>query len=237
MKKKVTQFNYLTQTERIRLARKSYSILKRNHSIIREHSCAKVMNSLFLVSPKVFRINPSSIFIANNLKINHEEKVLDLGTGIGFLAILAAKKASKVIATDINPHAIVIAKKNAELHHVSSKIEFRLGDLFEPLDNGEIFDVIIWTPPWLEMEPKSILEKAWASANISLMIERFFQGVNFHLKKEGRIEMIFSNLGPLKILLNHIRLNNFKILTVSKMRTRIEKEEIVFFRLSKESGK
>jgi len=55
--------------------------------------------------------------------------VLDIGTGTGILALVAAQKGASVIASDINDKAIEIAKKNAALNDV--KIEFRKSDLFE----------------------------------------------------------------------------------------------------------
>lgn len=72
--------------------------------------------------------------------------VLDLATGSGMIAIFCASKAKKVIGTDINPKAINYATFNAILNSVEDKVEFRLGDLFKPVE-GEKFDLIIWNGP------------------------------------------------------------------------------------------
>lgn len=56
--------------------------------------------------------------------------VLDMGTGCGILGIIAAKKASKVVAVDINPHAVRYAKENTELNGVSDKVFIVHGNLF-----------------------------------------------------------------------------------------------------------
>ena len=60
--------------------------------------------------------------------IQENDLVLDYGTGTGFLAIVAAKQGGKVVATDVNPMAIMCASNNAVYNKVSSDIEFRKGN-------------------------------------------------------------------------------------------------------------
>ncbi len=57
------------------------------------------------------------------------KKVLDLGTGTGILAIASARLgAEEVIAVDINPICIRVAKKNINLNKLEDKIEVLLED-------------------------------------------------------------------------------------------------------------
>jgi SAM-dependent methyltransferase len=72
---------------------------------------------------------------------------LDLGTGCGIQAMHAARHAKRVIATDISTRAIEIAGLNAQLNGITN-IEFRLGNLFEPVA-GERFDHIVSNPPFV----------------------------------------------------------------------------------------
>ena len=72
---------------------------------------------------------------------------LDLGTGCGIQAMHASRHAGRVIATDISPRALELAAFNAELNGIRS-IEFRLGDLYEPV-RGENFDLIVSNPPFV----------------------------------------------------------------------------------------
>jgi len=72
------------------------------------------------------------------IKIAREEsgQVLfaDIGTGSGAIAItLAAETNLPVIASDISQSALTMAKKNSELNEVSGLVDFRQGDLLEPL--------------------------------------------------------------------------------------------------------
>lgn len=75
------------------------------------------------------------------------ERTLDLGTGNGHLAMLAARQAGRVVATDVNPRALNLAAFNARLNRLPN-IEFRLGSWFEPVA-GETFDLITCNPPFI----------------------------------------------------------------------------------------
>ena len=71
----------------------------------------------------------------------------DLGTGCGVQALLMARHASSVVAVDINPHAIALAKFNAALNGLSN-IDVREGSWFGPVE-GERFDTIACNPPFV----------------------------------------------------------------------------------------
>lgn len=78
-------------------------------------------------------------------KIKEGDVVLDLGSGAGFDAFLAAKRvgdSGKVIGVDMTEEMIVRAKENAEKHNYKN-VEFRLGDIEAlPVDDDSI-DIII----------------------------------------------------------------------------------------------
>lgn len=75
-------------------------------------------------------------------------KICDIGTGSGAIAITMKKEwqEAQVVATDISEKAIKTAKKNAEL--LQAQIEFRLGDLTEPIGH-EKWDVVLSNPPYI----------------------------------------------------------------------------------------
>ena len=61
--------------------------------------------------------------------------IVDIGTGSGAIAIALAKHlpASFVIATDLSPDAIDLARSNARRHDVETRIDFRVGNLLQPI--------------------------------------------------------------------------------------------------------
>jgi len=72
---------------------------------------------------------------------------LDLGTGSGVLAFLAARHSERVWATDVNPRALCMARLNARLNGLSG-IEFALGSGFEPV-SGQKFGLVVTNPPFV----------------------------------------------------------------------------------------
>jgi release factor glutamine methyltransferase len=82
--------------------------------------------------------------------------IADIGTGTGCIAISLAAQIpdARVIATDIVPDALELARANAALHKVQDRMEFRLGSLLAPVSvdspvPGERFDVICSNPPYI----------------------------------------------------------------------------------------
>jgi ribosomal protein L3 glutamine methyltransferase len=79
------------------------------------------------------------------------ERVLDLCTGSGCLAILAAMRFphAKVDAVDISPDALAVAAVNVADHGLDERVTLLRGDLFEPTDAAR-YDLIITNPPYVD---------------------------------------------------------------------------------------
>jgi precorrin-6B methylase 2 len=85
-----------------------------------------------------------STLVADAMDVGEGDVVIDVGTGTGVLAIIAAKLgASRVLAVDNSPEVEEVGRANAEAHGVSDRIEFHRGDLFDPLEEDIEADVII----------------------------------------------------------------------------------------------
>ena len=76
-------------------------------------------------------------------------KIVDIGTGSGILGIYLKEyfRNSHVICTDICEKALQIAQKNAKSHGV--EIDFRQGDMLDPIKNETGVDVILSNPPYI----------------------------------------------------------------------------------------
>ncbi|HEU0169173.1 MAG TPA: methyltransferase domain-containing protein, partial [Chloroflexota bacterium] len=95
----------------------------------------------------VMGVSDSTRMLAHTTIRRPIESALDLGTGGGYHAILAAAHAQHVVGVDINPRAIAFAQFNAALNGCDN-VEFRTGDMFEPVA-GETFDLIVSNPPFV----------------------------------------------------------------------------------------
>ena len=108
----------------------------------------------FLVKEGVLIPRPETEILVENAveiikKENRAFKVLEIGTGSGIISVMLALLIEdiSIIAVDINEKAIELAKQNAKKHNVEHKIEFRLSNLYEKVD--EDIDMTISNPPYI----------------------------------------------------------------------------------------
>ena len=154
--------------------------------------------SVFTVDENVYAPAEDSFLFAENLDVQEDDSVLDMGSGCGILGILAAKKARSVLAVDVNPFAIRCTKRNAVLNGAFHRMAFIQGDLFSPLQNLAKFTVVLFNTPYLPMsqsETRSWIELSWDGGSSGrFVIDRFIVDVKKHLEQTGRVMLLQSTL-------------------------------------------
>ena len=113
----------------------------------------------FHIAPGVLVPRPETELLIEKVakELQGDERVAEIGTGSGVIAIMLKKllPGLQIIATDINPKAIELAKKNATLHGV--QVDFRLASYLEGVT--EPLDAIVSNPPYIKRGyplPKSV---------------------------------------------------------------------------------
>jgi release factor glutamine methyltransferase len=104
-------------------------------------------------------------------EVREGDRMLDMGTGSGINAILAASKAADVVAVDINPVALEAARDNAARNGVADRIAVRHSDVFRNVE-GE-FDLIVFDPPFRWFAPRDLLEASTTDENYRAMTTFF----------------------------------------------------------------
>lgn len=158
------------------------------------------MGHKFIILPGVFSpfIAPSGhvglLFPSLPNKFNGK-RVLEIGCGSGVISCLMALSGAKqVVGVDINPQAIENAKQNAKILGVDSKINFRQGNLFEPVGQKENFDIIFADLPFTSGNPEDMLEAAFFDPDLK-SIQSYIQQLPQWLEsRERRAYLCFSNL-------------------------------------------
>ncbi|QKS28455.1 MAG: 50S ribosomal protein L3 N(5)-glutamine methyltransferase [Candidatus Accumulibacter similis] len=121
--------------------------------------------------------------------------VLDLCTGSGCLAILAAHAfaAASVDAVDLSDDALAVARRNVAEHELGDRVRLLQGDLFASL-GGRRYDLIIANPPYVSAASMASLpaeyrhepELALASGDDGLDLTRaILGGARRHLEPHG----------------------------------------------------
>jgi len=177
---------------------------------------------VFYVWPEVYEPAEDSFLFAENLTVHLGEYVLDMGTGCGILGIIAAEKASHVVAVDINPSAVRCARENARLNMAVDKMFFVQGDLFASLRIGEKFDLILFNAPYLPSESwegGTWIERAWAGgADGRAVLDKFLQAFPKYLKADGRVLLMQSTLADLERTFQMLDAEGFKADIVAERR-------------------
>lgn len=126
------------------------------------------------------------------------QKVLDIGTGSGAIAIAMKRERpqDEVTATDISEEALAVAKENAKNLHAD--IRFLQGNLLEPVQL-ETFDCIISNPPYIGEDEIDLMDKSvldyephtalFAENNGLDLYEKMAFELPFYLKTDGYLFM------------------------------------------------
>lgn len=88
----------------------------------------------------------------------HLQRVLDIGTGSGCIAIAAAVHLphARVDATDVSNEALALARRNVERHGVGDRVRLVQSDVFDGL-GSEAYDLIISNPPYVDQQDMDAL--------------------------------------------------------------------------------
>ncbi|MBV9801598.1 MAG: methyltransferase, partial [Solirubrobacterales bacterium] len=114
--------------------------------------------------PGVFQPPSDSYMLADQLRrerLGPGASVLDLGTGSGHLAVVAALAGASAVAVDVSRRALISARLNAALNGV--RVTALRGDLFAPVA-GRRFDVIVSNPPYLPHPGEALPQRGLARA-------------------------------------------------------------------------
>jgi len=147
------------------------------------------------VEGDVYKPAEDSFLLAENLKVMEGDEVLDVGTGCGIQALVAARKARHVLGVDVNPKAVEVAAANAKLNKIRN-VDFLVSDLFWAVEGR--FDLIVFNFPYLPTSG-SIVDQALDGGDQGVeILRRFIQEAPEHLKPLGRIQFVMSSLNNTK---------------------------------------
>ncbi len=170
-------------------------------------------------SEDVYEPDDDTFFLLENINAKKTDTVLEIGIGTGIVSLFLAKIAGNVTGVDINPAAVRLAGKNAELNSITNVKIFK-SDLFEKI-RGK-FDLIVFNLPYVPTEEKidETIALAWdGGADGRKVTDRFLKQAIVHIKNNGRIVVVDSSLSNHKNTIEFLEKNGFcaKILAEKKL--------------------
>lgn len=180
--------------------------------------------------PNVYEPAEDTFILLENLRVERSDRVLEIGTGTGIIAIKASMNSRMVVATDINPYAIECATENI-IANKSFNIEIRKGNLFEPV-KGEKFDLILFNTPYLptddEEKINDELNAAWdGGVDGRMLINRFIEGLPHYFNQGGIVQMVQSSLSDVNMTLKKLENLGFKVSVTARKKVFFEEIAVI----------
>lgn len=137
----------------------------------------------------VVQIGPATRTLAALTVRRPVAAALDLGTGSGVQAFLAARHSERVVGVDLSPRALRVARLNAALNGIEN-VEWRRGDFFEPV-RGETFGLVAANPPFV-VSPAQELTYRDGGLGGDLLSRQAVTGAARHLDEGGFATVLCS---------------------------------------------
>lgn len=152
------------------------------------HTSLRGRSFEFTTASSVFstkRVDPGTRILIENMVLPQQGWVHDVGCGYGAVGIAAAKfnPTLRVVLTDINRRAVLLARQNAQKNRVIN-VEVRHGSLYEPVQ-GVSFKAVLSNPP--------------VSAGMQI-VQAIIQGAPSVLESGGTLQMVVRSKIGKKIL-------------------------------------
>lgn len=195
----------------------------------------KSVDGLNLVIPKdVYDPAEDSFLLAENVVIQPNQKVLEVGSGSGYVSLYLAKKFSfaEYFCLDVNFSAAIATHQNA----ISNKINLIVysSNLFTAIMSQsnfkQFFDIVLFNSPYLPFLDKGMLEKAWSGGRDGLeIIIPFIENLSMVLKSTGVVYLVVSSKTNHSKLIELFNSNNYLYKLLDKVSE--GKEEIILYQL------
>lgn len=145
-----------------------------------------------------YRFSLDAILLFHFVRLPDGLRVLDLGTGSGILALLLARvfPHSRIVALELSPELLDLARRNRCLNNLQERISLIRGDLCQlPLFIKKgAFDAVVSNPPFRPLQTGRINpdpQKAMARHEIRATLPDLLRAVSRGLKKSGKWFVIY----------------------------------------------
>ncbi|MBC7920660.1 MAG: peptide chain release factor N(5)-glutamine methyltransferase [Ferruginibacter sp.] len=109
----------------------------------------------FFVNPSVLIPRPETeelvAWILKEYALTQPDRILDIGTGSGCIAVTLAKEmqAAAVTAWDVSSEALTVARQNGEAHRAS--VRWQREDILKPTlpPDAQPYDLVVSNPPYV----------------------------------------------------------------------------------------
>lgn len=145
-----------------------------------------------------YRFSIDALLLAHFSEPRPMDRIIDLGTGCGIIPLILAfrQKSEKIIGVEFQPSLADLARRNAALNRLSTRIKIWEKDLknLERKSWRGTFDLVLSNPPYRKVGAGRVnphLEKALARHEFKATLEDVLWAAQYLLREKGRLTMIY----------------------------------------------
>ncbi|MBN2515071.1 MAG: tRNA1(Val) (adenine(37)-N6)-methyltransferase [Deltaproteobacteria bacterium] len=169
-----------------------------------------------LQKEKGYRFSLDSILLAHFIRLKRNNRVVDLGTGSGIIAMILTYRfdLQGVIAVDVQAELVDMARRSIRLNGLESRIDIQQGDVRDVRNflDPQSFDMAVFNPPYRKLDSGRINpdgERAVARHEIMGSIADFLSSAKYLLKDTGGVFLIYPARRSAE-LIYQMRLNSIE---------------------------
>ena len=138
------------------------------------------------------RFSLDAVLLARFVELKRGERVLELGTGTGVIALLIAEAGIAVDAVELDPLLAELAARNVRLNGLADCVRVREGDFraIEALYARESFDCVLCNPPWYPLGRGKIGRSARARHELTATLADTVKAARRALRYGGRFALV-----------------------------------------------
>ncbi len=147
-----------------------------------------------------YRHSVDPILLADFVEARKGDRVIDLGTGSGVIALALAKrfKDIEIVGLELQEGLVNAARENVIARRSRSNLNIKIikGDIrdVKSIFDAESFDIVVGNPPYRKANDGRInpdREKAVARHEIEITLSEFIKAAKYLLKNMGSLNIIY----------------------------------------------
>ena len=151
-----------------------------------------------LQKEKVYRFSIDSLLLADFVTLKRGDRVVDLGTGSGIIALILALRfpATIIAEVEIQKELADMAERSVALNGLVDRVTVYTGDVkkIRNLLESQSFDVAVFNPPYRKLNSGRVNpngERAIARHEVKGTIDNFLSAARYLLKDGGRVYLVY----------------------------------------------